>query len=209
VSAPVAAVLVLALLLGSLPFSWIVARVFGVRDVRAVGSGNVGATNVMRSAGKLPGVLAFLLDFLMGALASWIAVRWIGGARVPAMAAVLAVLGHMYPPWLAFRGGKGVATGAGAFVPLAPGATGLALLAFPLVLAGTRYVSVASLAGGFTLAAAAWALGAPIPVALAATAMALFITWKHRANLQRLLKGTEHRVGERKADEETDAEEEP
>jgi glycerol-3-phosphate acyltransferase PlsY len=159
----------------------------------------VGATNVMRSAGKLPGILAFLLDFLKGALASWIALHWAGGDRVPATAACLAVIGHMYPVWLGFRGGKGVATGAGAFAPLIPLATGLALLAFPLTLAVTRYVSLASLGGAVTLAAAAWLMHAPVPVAVAATVMAALITLKHSSNLRRLLEGTEHRVGQRRA----------
>jgi hypothetical protein len=113
-----------AYLLGSLPFSFLVARFFGVKDVRAVGSGNVGATNVMRSAGKVAGILAFLLDAAKGALAVLLAQRLFGEASpLGPAAAAAAVAGHMYPVWLGFRGGKGVATGAGAFLPLAPLAT--------------------------------------------------------------------------------------
>ena len=107
-----------------------------------------------------------------------------------------AVLGHMYPVWLRFRGGKGVATGAGAFLPLAPLPTAAALVAFVLVLAATRYVSIASIAGTMTLAVLAFLLGHPASVARAAAAAGLLILWKHRGNLQRLARGTESRVGD-------------
>src|SRR4030095_10028410 len=108
-----------AYLLGSIPFSYLVARQRGV-DVRTVGSGNVGATNVMRSVGRGAGLLAFVLDFLKGSAATFVAVKVSGGAEVPSLAAVVAVLGHMFPIWLRGQGGKGVATGAGAFLPIAP-----------------------------------------------------------------------------------------
>jgi acyl phosphate:glycerol-3-phosphate acyltransferase len=196
VTARAVMVVAAAAVLGSIPFSFIVARLFGVADVRTVGSGNVGATNVMRSAGPLPGVLAFVLDFAKGALAVLLAHWLAGGTVVPAAAAAASVLGHMYPPWLKFHGGKGVATGAGAFLPLAPLATGAGLLAFGVVLAVARYVSVASLAGALVLAGAVWALRAPEGVAAAATFMALLIAWKHRGNLLRVWQGTEHRVGD-------------
>src|SRR5512136_2326876 len=108
-------------LLGSIPFSFLVARAFGVRDVRRVGSGNVGATNVLRSAGKAAGVLAFLLDAGKGAAAVALAARLVPGEpALPAAAALAAIVGHMYPMWLRFEGGKGVATGLGAFAPLVP-----------------------------------------------------------------------------------------
>ena len=114
---PVTAVaLVAAYLLGSIPFSYLVARRKGI-DVRTVGSGNVGATNVMRSAGRAAGLTAFALDFLKGSLATWLALR-MAGPTVAAVAAVVAVVGHMYPVWLSFKGGKGVATGAGAEAPM-------------------------------------------------------------------------------------------
>jgi glycerol-3-phosphate acyltransferase PlsY len=141
-----------AYLLGSLPFSFLVARFFGVKDVRAVGSGNVGATNVMRSAGKVAGILAFLLDAAKGALAVLLAQRLCGEASpLGPAAAAAAVAGHMYPVWLGFRGGKGVATGAGAFLPLAPLATAVGLSTFGLILAMTRYVSVASMSAAVAI----------------------------------------------------------
>ena len=158
-----------AYLVGSIPFSYIVARRRGV-DVRTVGSGNVGATNVMRSVGRGAGLAAFALDFLKGAAATLVAMSIERDGALPALAAATAVLGHMYPVWLRFRGGKGVATGAGAFLPIAPVPTIAALVAFGLALAATRYVSVGSLVGCATLAALAFALGGPSAVAFAATA---------------------------------------
>jgi glycerol-3-phosphate acyltransferase PlsY len=181
-------------LLGSIPFSFLVARLCGVADVRAVGSGNVGATNVMRAAGRVAGVAAFALDAGKGAAATACALALAAAPPRPALAAVGAVLGHMYPVWLGFRGGKGVATGAGAFLPLVPLASGAALATFALTLALTRYVSLSSIAGALCLALAAWLLGAPASVWRAATGLALLIAWKHRANLQRLLRGTEPRL---------------
>jgi acyl phosphate:glycerol-3-phosphate acyltransferase len=189
-----AAVLLAAYVLGSVPFSYLVARHKGV-DVRTVGSGNVGATNVMRSAGRAAGVLAFLLDFAKGAAATALAVRLIGGATMPAAAAVLAVVGHMYPVWLRFRGGKGVATGAGAFLPVAPAATVGALAVFAGVLLVSRYVSAASIAGTVSLSGMAYLTGRPHPIPLSAAALAALIVWKHRDNLRRLFRGTESRLG--------------
>ena len=187
-----------AYLIGSIPFSYLVARRHGV-DVRAVGSGNVGATNVMRSVGRAAGVAAFVLDFAKGAAASLLGLWLAPATPLPALCAAVAVVGHMYPVWLRFRGGKGVATGAGAFLPLVPTATGAALATFAVVLAITRYVSLASIAGTLVLAVAAFLLGAAAPVVRAAAGMAVLIVWKHRANLERLSRGTESRVGARRA----------
>ena len=145
-----AAVLAAAYLLGSIPFSFLVARREGV-DVRAVGSGNVGATNVMRNVGRAAGLLAFVLDFAKGSAATWLARATVGGFVFPSVAAVVAVLGHMHPVWLRFRGGKGVATGAGAFLPIAPVPTVCALTLFAIVTAATRYVSVGSIAASASL----------------------------------------------------------
>jgi len=192
------ALLAVAYLIGSVPFSYLVARAFGVADVRRVGSGNVGATNVMRSAGKAAGLLAFLLDAFKGAAAA-LAVSALAptSSLLPPLAALGAVIGHMYPLWLGFQGGKGVATGAGAFLPLAPAATLLAMGTFALVLALTRYVSVGSMVGAVTLAAAAFMLGSPPPLAWAATGAAALVVWRHRGNIARLVQGREGRVGER------------
>ena len=191
-----AVAIIAAYLLGSIPFSFVVARAFGVEDVRRVGSGNVGATNVLRSAGKVAGALALLLDAAKGAAASGLAL-WLvpEPAAVSAVAAVAAVLGHMYPVWLRFQGGKGVATGLGAFAPLAlPAALGATVL-FLVTLAGTRYVSLASMVAAVSLAALAWVLGAAPWVAGAATFTAALVVVRHRSNLRRLWTGSERRAG--------------
>ena len=189
-----AAVLAAAYLLGSIPFSFLVARRRGI-DVRAVGSGNVGATNVMRNVGKAAGLAAFFLDFAKGSLATWLARETVGGVVFPSVAAVVAVLGHMHPVWLRFRGGKGVATGAGAFLPIAPLATVGALIVFGLVTAATRYVSLGSIVGSASLSVLAYLLGTLAPVPLAAALVAALIAWKHRENIRRLANGTERRMG--------------
>jgi glycerol-3-phosphate acyltransferase PlsY len=189
-----------AYLLGSIPFSFLVARLFGIKDVRAVGSGNVGATNVMRQAGKTAGLLAFVLDAAKGAVVALLAQRLEGESSplVP-LAAAAAVLGHMYPVWLGFRGGKGVATGAGALLPLAPAATLAGLVAFALTLGLSRYVSVASVTGALTMAAATFLTATAPALRFTALGLALFIVWKHRANLKRLAAGTESRLGRPRA----------
>jgi len=192
-------VVAVAYLIGSIPFSFLVARAFGVHDVRRVGSGNVGATNVLRNAGKAAGVLALLLDLGKGAAASALAGRLApGDEALPAAAAVAAVVGHMFPVWLRFEGGKGVATGLGAFAPLVPKAALAALLAFALVAAATRYVSLGSVAGGVALAASAFALRGPDPVAIAAALTFALVAFRHRSNLRRILGGRERRVGQAK-----------
>jgi glycerol-3-phosphate acyltransferase PlsY len=193
---PAIAVAALAYLIGSIPFSFLVARWFGVSDVRRVGSGNVGATNVLRSAGKGAGVLAFALDAGKGAAAAALAL-WVaaGDPGLPSLAAVLAVFGHMYPVWLRFKGGKGAATGLGAFAPLVPWAAALAVLAFAVVAAATRYVSLGSVVGALALAAACLAIAGIGPLTLAAGATAVLVVFGHRANLRRILRGSERQAG--------------
>jgi glycerol-3-phosphate acyltransferase PlsY len=191
-------VIAVAYLIGSIPFSFLVARAFGVHDVREVGSGNVGATNVLRSAGKAAGALALLLDVGKGAGAAALAGRLAPGeAALPAAAAVAAVVGHMYPVWLRFQGGKGVATGFGAFAPLAPWAALGALAVFAVAALATRFVSLGSVAGGAALAGLAFALRGPDPVAIATAVTAALVVFRHRSNLRRILEGTERRMGTR------------
>ncbi len=192
-----AATLALAYLLGSIPFSFVVARAFGVKDVREAGSGNVGATNVMRTAGRTAGLLALLLDAAKGAMAVLLAVRFAATPELASLAAAAAVIGHMFPVWLGFRGGKGVATGAGAFLPLAPQATGIGLATFVVVAASTRFVSLGSVAGTVALAASTFALGAHPALRWSASLVGALIVWRHRSNLERILRGDESRVGSR------------
>jgi acyl phosphate:glycerol-3-phosphate acyltransferase len=183
-------------LIGSIPFSYLVARWFGVGDVRRLGSGNVGATNVMRSAGKTAGSLAFLLDAAKGGVATFLVSRLApGDVLTPSLAAIAAVLGHVFPVWLKFRGGKGVATGVGVFFPLAPLAAALSLVVFAAALAASRYVSVSSILAAASLPLMAALFGAPPAVWLSATACVGVIAWKHRPNFERLMAGAERRVG--------------
>lgn len=184
-----------AYLVGSIPFSYLVARHWGVDDVRRVGSGNVGATNVMRQAGTVAGIVAFGLDFAKGIVASWGSLRIGGEMTHGSLAAAAAVVGHMYPVWLAFRGGKGVATGAGAFLPLAPSAVGMALAVFAAAAALTRYVSLGSVAGVLALVAIVFLQGASPMVCWAAMGVGALIVFKHRSNLVRIARGAETRLG--------------
>ncbi len=192
---PYLEVAVVAYLVGSIPFSFLVARWFGVADVRRVGSGNVGATNVLRNAGRGAGTLAFLLDAGKGAAAALTARFAADDPLLPPLAAVVAVVGHMYPVWLRFHGGKGVATGLGAFAPLAPTAAASSVLVFLAVTAVTRYVSLGSVAGALTLAALCYAHTGAGPIALAAGLTAVLIVLRHRGNLRRIVGGTERRTG--------------
>lgn len=191
-----AGVILAAYLIGSIPASFLVARAFGVADVRRVGSGNVGATNVLRSAGKPAGAIALALDVGKGALAVALAERlspghpWLGAA-----AAVAAVVGHVYPVWLGLRGGKGVATGLGAFAVLEPVAAVVALPVFGLTLAVTQYASLASVVGAVSLAVLSFVFRGPDGVTIAAALTAAFIVVRHRSNLRRILEGSERRLG--------------
>jgi acyl phosphate:glycerol-3-phosphate acyltransferase len=196
-------ILVSAYLIGSIPFSYLVARQRGI-DVRRVGSGNVGATNVMRSAGWKAGLLAFALDFAKGSGATLLAHVLARIDRpddvllLASAAAALAVAGHVFPVWIGFRGGKGVATGAGALLPLAPLATGLAILAFGLVTVISRYVSLGSIVGTLTLAIVTFVTPADAAVSVAASVAAAVIVAKHRGNIERLRRGQEPRIGDKK-----------
>jgi glycerol-3-phosphate acyltransferase PlsY len=185
----------LAYLAGSIPFSYLVARVFGVRDVRKEGSGNVGATNVLRTAGRSAGVLALGLDVLKGVVPVLAATRLDPPGDWPELAAVMAVLGHLFPVWLGFRGGKGVATGAGAFLALAPRASVLALAVFLVTAAISRFVSLGSVVAAASLPFLMWLLGARAVSCLAAGAVAVLIIARHRENLRRLIAGRERRLG--------------
>ena len=182
-----------AYLLGSLPFSYLVARQHGV-DVRVVGSGNVGATNVMRSAGRAAGIVAFVLDALKGTAASVLGGVLDPGGALAALAGVAAVVGHIFPVWLRFRGGKGVATALGAMAPLAPLSACAALLTFVIVVAVSRFVSLGSSVGALVMAGLAPLLGASSVTGTSVAALALLIVAKHHANLVRMWRGTEPRV---------------
>ncbi len=182
-------------LVGSVPFAFLLARRRGV-DLRRRGSGNVGAANVLRTTGVPNAVVAMCLDAAKGALAVLVAQRLSSSLAVPVAGGLAAVIGHIYPAWIGFRGGKGVATAAGVFVVLAPIAVAIAGAVFALVTWVTRYISVGSTAAAVTLAVTAAADASPA-VAVGAAVAAVIILHRHRGNFGRLLAGTERRVGER------------
>jgi len=181
---------------GSIPFAFLVARRRGV-DLRRSGSGNVGATNVLRTSGVPLAVTAMMLDAMKGAVAVLIAQRLTEGPATPVAAGLAAIIGHVYPVWLQFRGGRGVATAAGVFAVLTPLALAIAAVAFVLAVFVTRYISVGSVTAALTLAAAAVIDDPPNAVVGGAIVAALVIVHRHRANLARLVAGTEPRIGQR------------
>lgn len=186
----------LGYLLGSIPFGLVLTRAAGLGDIRKMGSGNIGATNVLRTGHKGLAVATLLLDALKGVVAVLIADQVGQLAAVGAGAG--AVLGHMFPVWLSFKGGKGGATVLGVFLALSWPVAAVGVVVWLLLLATLRYSSLATLLGTATAAASAWWL-APRPVALLATVLVVLVWAKHHENIRRLLAGTESKVGQKKA----------
>jgi glycerol-3-phosphate acyltransferase PlsY len=205
-------IVVAAYLLGSIPSGYVLVRLFRHQDIRQTGSGNIGATNVLRSGGKGLAAATFFMDMLKGCAAVWLGGA-MGGLLAPgaapddmrALAALVAVLGHIFPVWLGFKGGKGVATGFGVFLVASPWAALAAISVFFIVLALSRYVSLASILGAGSFPLFAWWLGrihlcadrTPFFVAVE-IAVALLLIAKHHQNIRRLLKGTESKLGAKK-----------
>ena len=188
--------ILLGYLAGSVPFAFLLARRAGI-DVRFAGSGNVGAANVMRTTGTRRAILVMSLDVAKGALAVAPALVVHASVTLTALAAAAAVVGHIYPVWLRFHGGKGVAVAAGVFAVLSPIATALAAGLFLVIVWLTRYVSLGSIAATVALPPAAWITGEPIAVVLAAAGSGGLILFRHRGNIRRLREGTERRMGVR------------
>lgn len=186
---------VLGYLMGSIPFALVLARWFGAVDLRLVGSGNLGAANVVRASGLKPGLLVAILDVSKGMAAVMLAERLLGTADAAAGAGLAAVIGHVYPVWVGFRGGKGVATACGAFAILTPLATAAAVAAFVATVWATRYVSLGSVVACLLVPSVAWAGGDAPPVVAAGGAAAALVVFRHRENLRRLWAGTERRFG--------------
>ena len=183
----------LGYLAGSVPFAFLLARRAGI-DVRFAGSGNVGAANVLRTTGMQRGLLVMLLDMAKGAAAIAVAHLSSAGSVGIAAAGGAAIVGHIYPVWLKFHGGKGVAVAAGVFALLTPLGTAVAGGVFLVVVSATRYVSLGSMAACVALPPAAWLTGASAAVVTTAAAAASLIVFRHRANMWRVRAGTEHRL---------------
>jgi acyl phosphate:glycerol-3-phosphate acyltransferase len=196
-----AIVLIAAYLIGSIPFSYLVTRIRTGKDIRLMGSRNVGATNVLRTTGKLPGILALLLDVFKGAGAVLMARYFF--PMSPGMAAAAgfaAMVGHSYPIFLGFKGGKSVATGGGAFLILAPLAILSSIAIFVIMLFGFRIVSLASMIGSASFPLFAWFYGSTKEVAMLGGLSAGWIIFRHHENLIRLFQGTERKVRHSKND---------
>jgi len=184
-------------LLGSIPFGFLIVKLIGAGDIRFRGSGNIGATNVAREAGALPGLATLVLDGGKGYFSVWLAARVTdGNPRWMILAALLTVVGHTFPVWLRFQGGRGVATGAGVFLPICWQAVVGALIVWIVVLVFWRYVSLASISAAAALPLLVYLLYAPRhappqPISAGASFAVLLIIARHRSNIVRLLRGTE------------------
>ncbi|HEX5492634.1 MAG TPA: glycerol-3-phosphate 1-O-acyltransferase PlsY [Candidatus Udaeobacter sp.] len=199
------ALLFASYLLGSIPFGYLAGRLAGI-DIRQTGSGNVGATNVVRVLGKRYGYPVFALDVLKGFGAVNISMllapgrppEWNSPEIFGIFAAIFSVLGHLYPPWLKFKGGKGVATSAGALLALTPPATIIAIAIWVIVFWMTRYVSLASVVAAIVLPFVVILVRSHEqnkvrPLVYSSACVAAVVVWRHRSNLSRLMRGTEPR----------------
>ncbi|MFK0204551.1 glycerol-3-phosphate 1-O-acyltransferase PlsY [Agrobacterium sp. NPDC090283] len=186
---------VIGYLFGSIPFGLILTRMAGLGDVRKIGSGNIGATNVLRTGNKKLAAATLLLDALKGTAAVLVA-NALWGYEASLVAGFFAFLGHLFPVWLGFKGGKGVATYIGVLLGVAP----LMMLAFALIWLATafitRYSSLSALLAMLVIPVALWVLG-PEKTALLVTLLSVISWWKHRENIARLLSGTESRIGQK------------
>jgi glycerol-3-phosphate acyltransferase PlsY len=201
---------VAAYLLGSIPTGFLVARAKGI-DIRTVGSGNMGASNVFRTLGKTAGAVVLVVDGLKGYaacawLSSWLIAQF---AVAPAQqecfrifSGIAAVLGHNFTCWLKFKGGKGIATSAGVFFALAPLAAGVALGSWIVAFALSRYASVASIVAATALPATVWLTPNSLTLRIVTTVLGLLAIFKHRGNIKRLLSGTEQRFGQKSSPQE-------
>jgi acyl phosphate:glycerol-3-phosphate acyltransferase len=193
-----AAIVLGAFIIGAIPFAFLLGKVLGGVDIRKVGSGNVGATNLARTLGLGKGIAGLLLDAAKGVAAVLIA-RFAagsgGGSLLELLAGGASILGHMYTPFLGFRGGKGVATGAGVFGALSPAALLVAIAVFILALALTRIVSLASMLAALSLPIAVILVHGGGSTALAALLIGALVIARHRENLVRIVHGDEARLG--------------
>ncbi len=194
---------IIGYLLGSLPTGYLMGRLYGL-DIRQYGSGATGGTNVLRTVGRIPAAVTAVVDVLKGTLAVWIAMRYLGGGWGLAIAGIGALIGHSYPVWLRFRGGKSVATGAGVVLPFAWLPVLIGLGVFVLVVAATRYVSLGSILATLTVGVIVVLSPVQTPAGkVLILAALLVIIWRHRSNLQRLLQGKENKLGQKAKSRET------
>ena len=190
--------MVAAYFFGAIPFGLIISRSQGV-DIRALGSGNIGATNVYRVMGKNWGLFTFFLDALKGFIPAYFFVEWSGSHEtVGVYCGLMAIIGHSFPIYLRFKGGKGVATSAGMLLGVAPFSVGIGLISWIVFMVLFRYVSLASILATLIVSVTVWMRDAqPLISQWLITLLSLLIIWLHRANIERLFKGTENRFGKK------------
>jgi len=190
----IAGLLLLAYLIGGIPFGYLLVLTTTGRDVRSMGSGNIGATNVLRTTGRGWGVLTLLLDCAKGYVAVWLMERFVGGPGLAAgLAGIAVLLGHAFPIYLKFKGGKAMASYIGVGLCLAPVSVAVCAVVFVLAVALSRYISLGSIAASAAFPLVVWLLNRPAgPLLAAITVCSAIVVLRHRANIQRLIAGTEN-----------------
>lgn len=188
-------ILLLCYLIGSIPFGFIVVKLLKGIDIRTVGSGNIGATNVGRVLGKWGFISIFLLDLLKGFVPIIIVKRYYPESILLLLAVLFVIIGHMYSIFLKFKGGKGVATSIGVFLALEPVAILLALVVFFIVAVFSKYVSLSSICAAISLAISIWFLSDWLYLQILTLVIVIFIIYKHSGNIKRIIKGTESKIG--------------
>jgi len=187
-------ILIAIYLIAAIPTGVVISRLMGSEDIREKGSGNIGASNVYRVAGKLAGILTLIGDTLKGFLPLLAYKTWLSPTPVQlGVASIIAIIGHCYPVYLKFKGGKGVATALGIFLVLSPQAVLGALIVFVLAVATTRFISLGSVLAAMSAPLLILMLNHPQPIFLATLFIAILVIWRHRTNIRRLLDGTESR----------------
>jgi len=189
-------IILLAYLIGAIPFGVIIGRIFKV-DIMSRGSKNIGATNVVRTVGVIPGILVLTLDLLKGTLATYLAIYFLIEPLLIITAGLAAILGHMFPVYLKFKGGKGAAVGLGVLLAIAPTIFLYAALWTVVIVAIFRYVSLASITGPILIAVLMYYWNVPLPYLVACLMVAILMVFKHVPNIKRLLNGTERKFGEK------------
>jgi len=186
--------IIIGYLIGSIPFGVIAGKLRKI-DIRKVGSGNIGATNIYRTFGTAPAIAVFILDLLKGALAVYIArAIFPTSPAIIVVSGIAAVIGHMYPVYIGFKGGKGSATGLGVLLGIAPDLFIIAMIYVAISIAVTRYVSVTSIGGVILLAVLMFTFHKPVEYSIAAIIVATLVIYKHLPNIKRLLSGTESKI---------------
>lgn len=194
--------IIAAYFIGSIPFAYIIVKLVKKIDIRTVGSGNAGATNAARVLGKWGFISVFLLDALKGFLPVFISLHYYGQTMITLIVAAVVVLGHTYTVFLGFKGGKGVATGAGVFLALAPAEIGIGLVVFIIVFLATKMVSAGSILASITLLIAVCLMSNWFALKVLTAVIVFFIIFKHRSNIVRIIKGEENKFTRKKKEDE-------